>query len=422
MGKRKRDDEVDEPQRLPDGRVSQQQLASFRGNLETGRKSLVGALRLARGFERQKMGRRQKAASKNPKNLLRLREETIVLKELDLDKVAKNHIAKSLFTAKRVRESPAFQVVYGVDPKFEPVSSPAKGNVLGRLFRSTVAMKAMASIMDSTYSVLGLDGKARKTTASRIAQKEWPTDSHDDDIPKELDPMEVTSEEEDSGHEAPASNLKDDLANSDGTDDEDEGDPEEEDDLVASSDDGSVNEGSNLDECPPLKTAKTRPAEQPRPDRTSKAGETSFLPSLSMGGYFSGPDDDSEDEEESTQPKKQRKNRRGQRARQQLAELKYGRNAKHLEKQTKSRDAGWDVRKGAVGTRGAADKTSKRSPRESRLDRPTRMTGSKTSSTSKKLSRDDSGPLHPSWEAAKLRKERAAGQKVKFEGKKVTFD
>jgi hypothetical protein len=414
MGKRKRGDEAVDAQIQLDARVSQHQLASFRGNLETGQKSLVGALKLARGFERQKMGRRQKDASKDPKHLLRLREEAIVLKELDLEKVAKNHIAKSLCKAKRIRESPAFQVVYGADPKFEHVDSSAKGNVLGRLFRCRAAMKAMAAIMDSTYSVLGLNQRTLKPSENRMDASTRSAGSLENSIPDELNPMEITSEEEESGQTPPVPDLEDGFEEFDHRDGLAG--------LVASSEDGSGSEESHLEGRPSPRITVKGSSEQSLLSRAPKAAETSFLPSLNMGGYFSGSDDDSEDTDAPLQQTTQRKNRRGQRARQQLAELKYGRNAKHLERQAHSRDTGWDVRKGAVSTHGTMDRTSKRNYGESRDDRPDRRTGAKTSAPSKKVSRDDSGPLHPSWEAAKLRKERAAGQQVKFEGKKVTFD
>ena len=63
------------------GRPSQDQ-AHLEEALEHGKKSLVRALKLARGFERQKLGRRQKSArAKNEEGVLpRLAAEVTALK------------------------------------------------------------------------------------------------------------------------------------------------------------------------------------------------------------------------------------------------------------------------------------------------------------------------------------------------------
>jgi hypothetical protein len=152
--------------------------------------------------------------------------------------------------------------------------------------------------------------------------------------------------------------------------------------------------------------------------------KTSFLPSLSLGGYYSGSEsgDSDVDNREDRAAREIRKNRRGQRARQQLAEWKYGKNAKHLqnEKAKVERNAGWDIKRGAVGVPGSKDRRtvgySKEKSTGSNLtalgDRQTRP---------KPKPRDDQGPIHPSWEAAKRRKQQTAVLPT-FAGKKITFD
>jgi hypothetical protein len=136
-------------------------------------------------------------------------------------------------------------------------------------------------------------------------------------------------------------------------------------------------------------------SESPEKPKAATTKKTSFIPSLTMGGYISGSGSDVE--EVDIAPKK---NRRGQRERQQIWEKKYGRNAKHLQQQR--RKASPECNLGGAGSAAAQSK---------------RMGGLQNDARGK----DDSGPLHPSWEAAKKAKE-AKQKPVEFQGKKITFD
>lgn len=182
---------------------------------------------------------------------------------------------------------------------------------------------------------------------------------------------------------------------------------------------------SAADSPPPKKTKATKGSDAP-------VQSTTFLPSLMMGGYWSGSEDASGGEEEAAAPK--RKNRMGQQARRALWEKKFGAGANHVQKelktQKKSRDSGWDTRKGATdGGRGG--RFGGRGGFEDRglSDRPHNVhnargqqsgSGPAQSSRPTKPSKDDQGPLHPSWEAKKKLKEQAST--AKFQGTKVTFD
>jgi hypothetical protein len=121
-----------------------------------------------------------------------------------------------------------------------------------------------------------------------------------------------------------------------------------------------------------------------------------------MGGYWSGSESEAEDFEDGP-PKK---NRRGQRARQAIAEKKFGKSAKHLQNQDRT---------GPRGARGA--------PRGGRFERPGHDRGVRNDAAEppKKKHRDDEGSLHPSWAAAKKAKEAKKVTAV-FEGKKISFD
>ncbi|ETS77891.1 hypothetical protein PFICI_09953 [Pestalotiopsis fici W106-1] len=215
---------------------------------------------------------------------------------------------------------------------------------------------------------------------------------------------------------------------------------------------------------PPPKKVKSK-ATKPTP---MTSGNSQFLPSL-MGGYISGSDSEASDLDIAPPTKK---NRRGQRARQAIWEKKFKKEANHVKKQAEmnSRDQGWDMKKGAVGEdsgpwkKGISNPFEKKSAPEgvhpdrqanfnakseqperrappkpqqdrgfqgSRADRPAGNFRERAPSNFQrdqpqrpapkpKPKKDDDGPLHASWQAAKQAKE--AAQNVKFEGKKITFD
>ncbi|KAL7820635.1 Bud-site selection protein [Trichoderma gracile] len=160
--------------------------------------------------------------------------------------------------------------------------------------------------------------------------------------------------------------------------------------------------------------------------KAARPGDSTFLPTL-MGGYISGSESASDIEAP-------RKKRRGQRARQAIWEKKYGANARHLQKAAAKggRDAGWDLKRGAVG---AEDQGRGKWRKGGRLPgRPVGAAGARGFSqgrghdrdqdrpapAAKPTKKDNEGPLHPSWEARKKAKE--AQKNVAFAGQKVVFD
>jgi len=168
----------------------------------------------------------------------------------------------------------------------------------------------------------------------------------------------------------------------------------------------------------PTQKAKTKATDE-------KPTSSAFLPALSHAAYFSGSESEASDLDADTAP---RKNRRGQRARQKLAELKYGQKAKHIEKQQRSTT--FDPKRGAV----AGD--DKRQRRGKPMGRGPQQTGTNAEPLGDRndkkdrkmglgVKRDDKGELHPSWQAAKLAKE---SKKLKIDlggkaaGNKVVFD
>ncbi|KAI5866310.1 Bud-site selection protein [Durotheca rogersii] len=219
---------------------------------------------------------------------------------------------------------------------------------------------------------------------------------------------------------------------------------------------------------PAAKKARTTD-KAPRGGGKISAGASAFLPTL-MGGYVSGSESSASSID--VAPAAARRNRRGQRARRAIWEKKYKDKARHLQapQPAAARDQGWDPRRGAVGADDAGQPWKKgvRNPfappppqqvhpdRHSTMQRAPRQPwsaqrgpeaggrggggereggdhnarpGARDSHSHARPprapaaappKRDDTGPLHPSWAAAKKAKEE--GQKVAFQGKKVVFD
>lgn len=159
--------------------------------------------------------------------------------------------------------------------------------------------------------------------------------------------------------------------------------------------------------------------------KAARPGDSTFLPTL-MGGYISGSESASDID---APPKK----RRGQRARQAIWEKKYGTKAKHLQNQAANggRDAGWDMKRGAVGPEDQGRKPWKKDGRapagaggrggysQGRGEANSHQE-SRPAPPPKPVKKDNEGPLHPSWEARKKAKDQQKG--VAFAGSKIVFD
>lgn len=240
-------------------------------------------------------------------------------------------------------------------------------------------------------------GRTKKPSTMELDPMEITTDEEGGDD-QDLDPMELTSDEEEAS----------------GSEDEFNGFSDEEGQQSSASDDEADSDAessaSSVSRSPPGKKAKK--AKGPL-----KPTDSTFLPSL-MGGYISGSESASD-----IDVAPERRNRRGQRARQAIWEKKFGEKAKHLQAPAKGRDAGWDLKRGAVDANSKPWKRGIRNP----LDRAKASSGANDTELGppKKepapRKRDDSGSLHPSWEARRLAKAKEQ-MSAPFQGKKITFD
>lgn len=454
MPKRKRDaDSTPTGSRALDIRIS-----SLKIRIEQGASLLKKALNLARGFERQKLGRRQKAASKEPKTLLRLREEVIVLRQLDVGIVAERQLIKRLGKVKRITENSAYAHGYG-EKDVEGPKHGAEANVVGRLMNSNPVKECLPGVIEGVFEVLGIEQKGDKSkheesNGERAAKKETSES-------RKAYASELFRAEDDQWSGSESENNVD--VSMDGTDPEDAIDDQNpassgdmsptkgsagctdfsgfSDRIAISSEGGSEKEDffdrktatqiemnhektSRASLLIPLSSPSPTPFDSPKPQKKEIATRPSSsavpLPSLMMGGYYSGSESASDIEDNRT---KVRKNRRGQRERQKIAEAKFGVAAKHLTKQDNgNRNAGWDPKRGATDGK-MNSKGGMRIGRPSNTKGPTGSNGDVLGARKNLKEKVKDGPLHPSWEAAKKRK---AQSKITINGnvmgKKITFD
>ncbi|KAK3080467.1 hypothetical protein LTS18_001138, partial [Coniosporium uncinatum] len=335
MPKRKRDDSVQASYNLSD--TSEEALKTRRPlvkqKIDHGKKTLVRALKLAKGFERQKLGRRHKAAAQKneDKELARLDAEIEALKTLDLPNLAESHIYKTLLKNKAIAESPALP--QSIKTPSKPATDPATANVTARLYNANPVKEAMAAHLQDLRAVMGIEGMkdvAKKAKTERAGGAKAPalrrtSEDEEDGSVSELD----------SGAEAmvrakqASRRLSDALGEPKGSGSESEGYEEYDARVATSSEEESDEEITdqaetmNEDAKPPTKghveyrpsslspppedesddnpiepaSASPKPAAKKfKAKPAAPAPRTStFLPSLTMGGYWSGSGSEPED-------------------------------------------------------------------------------------------------------------------------------
>lgn len=427
--------------------------------LTTTQKSLVSALRLGAGFERQKYSRRRKTANakKDEKAVARLDAEYAVLKSLDIPKLAEQHLRKTILKVKSLREHE------GLPESAKEVEGGQKDplylNVTARLYKVQGVKKVVDECIDGMKRILKVAGSTQNGAGKETKEKE--------DRRKKVK-VEEEEEEDDASEDggdafakfdariaAPSSGGEDsDDSLSDGhrppsvveseTGDlelvEDSGDEHSEDEASTerrrikrhSSEDGSSDDEDDSDGAIPrhgyvlsdenddsdsdgLSEDDAKPGLKGKMKKLAeKPSSSTFLPSLSHAAYYSGTESEASDLDDLA-PKK---NRRGQRARQKIWEKKYGEKAKH--KQKEERNKGWDPKRGAVSDdRGGRDRRGGKGGNTGRG--PQRSGENLTELGPRKVTkRDDTGALHPSWQAAKAAKEKKLAAKP--QGTKIVFD
>lgn len=450
--------------------VRQKKLCSQR--ITNALKPLLAALRIGAGLERQKHSRRKKTAQskKDTKSLERLEVEYSVLKGLDLEKLASQHLRRTVGKVKTLKDAEALQDYInggaggeenGYEGRALP-KDPATLNVTARLYKVPSVKKVVDEVIEDLKVMIGANERIEKLQNGKVQSgKESKTEEKEDedmlDVSDDMDDpymaFSARIAEPSSGEDGSEASISDDeRPPSIG---ESEGEHNAEDDLYAgladSEDDSfqgfSSEEAQETEPEPEYKkhflsvealpetssafeadsesdneslTAPSQSKSKNRKD-TNPTTSSSFIPALSHAAYVSGSESEASDIDVDVAP---RKNRRGQRARQKLAEAKFGAKAKHLEKA--GRNQGWDAKRGAV----LDDKRGRSNRGGAPRGRGPQQSGGNAEPLGQKQSggvkRDDKGELHPSWQAAKAAKE---SKKLKIDikgakapGKKVVFD
>lgn len=481
MPKRKREVEIEDQISQIADQALRIRVSRLKARFEHGVSQLTAQLRLARGFDRQKMTRRLKQAGSDQAKIERLNAEIQFLKDIKEPKVARIYLVKQCARTKRIAESEAFVALFGTDPETKVKGkagavSVAESNVLGRLFKVEAVSKVLPEIMKGIREVLGVDKPVQ--AGEVIVNSEEDAKIKTNDKSGSEDDFTGFSDQSDqavvsSGLSGSKETPNDEF--SDASDDESLADYDDR--LAASSDEdededeevGASLNGQDLDRLNDMEITTDEEAESeveieiPSEDDVKSlkpvqapTTSTAFLPSLMHGGYYSGSDSEGDPDPDAsfaTLNKPERKNRRGQKARQAIAEKKFGARAKHLVKangaegvhgdrqrliQAQARNDGWDARKGAVSATDRKpgrikEKSASKAP--NRFERRNGFAKAKDSGKRVKLETSSEKPrpvrtvvktgekLHPSWEAARKKKiESANAGAGSFAGKKITFD
>jgi hypothetical protein len=415
MAKRKRS-EGSPPVTTPVNHVKRQR-KQCEARIAAAQKPLITALRAGAGLERQKHSRRKKTATskKDTKGLARLEAEYAVLKSLNMEKVAEQHVRRTIAKVKSIKEHEAIPESAREIEKGS--QDPATLNVLARLYKIPAVRKEVDATIDDLKAIV--TGTAKAESEPKKARMDDDSDGDEDMDDDDFSAFssfnariaapssgEDDSEADISGDERPPS-----IGSSAGSHDPDDdlnfgGDSEDSDDDSSPSDFAGFSSDSD--------TAIPRAKPKRKTLETKPTTASAFIPALSHAAYISGSESDASDLDAEIAP---RKNRRGQRARQKIAEAKFGAGAKHVQKA--ARDKGWDPKRGAINDDGA-----RRGGRGPVMSGENAMPLGGRKIEKKKGERDDKGELHPSWQAAKAVKEsKKLVIDVKGAGaKKVVFD
>lgn len=377
-------------------------------------KEIQRAIKKAKATEGLKIIKRIKKEEDYPDKVKKLQDEQLELKSIDVAQLTSVHVVrymqKSFLPSKHHREDPPEFLPYSiVSPSddspsvvFYKTASPALLTVVARLCNTASVKTASESLVTAVKYAVKL---AKKESAAELAKRKKKERKDKSKIENsELDDydnykgMNAASSDEESDEEADQSILGT-TRLPEGNADNGNSEAEDGDDFFVFPDEDQASD--------------TEGTENSSLKRKKEDKATSYvLPALASGYFSGGSDDEMEDVprdrgynlDNDTVVKEattQRKNRRGQRARRQIFELKYGKNANHLKKERENKQAKWTQRQAEFEQR-------EERRRQLGIERPQQK--SLPDLPEKKN-------LHPSWEA----KKKLSAAPVKFEGKKIVF-
>lgn len=377
------------------------------------------AAKKAKTFEMQKILKKMKdARHKGDNNAVKdIEAQHMALKQLDSGPIADSALSTKIKKDKFLSQDPNLQSAMSKSLSANLIASTVPGSAAGvvqsRLLSSKVLAVNVSRIVEGLRRLLNPAERAYhaevdSTEVSPPRKKKQKTQQNEGwpNVP----PVDTPSEDE------PRVNLEDDGWES-GT---------------ISDGDHSARGDSGVDEGPDEEDSSTSdngddhpPVPRERPSRgESKATQSAFLPSLSVGFIRGDSDTDFSDSEEKAADIT-KKNRRGQRARRAIWEKKFGRHANHVMKQRASNrpDAPSGiavVRKDQRQCRSAnrdfdgaslsGRRQDARIPDKNRYDASARLMPG---------NRREEKSLHPSWEAKKKQQNVAI---VPAQGTRIVFN
>lgn len=372
------------------------------------------AAKKAKTFEMQKILKKMKdARRKGDDNAVKdIEAQHMVLKQLDPGPIADSALSTKIKKDKFLSQDPNLQSAMSKSLSHSLFASAVPGSAAGvvqsRLLSSKVLAVDVSRIIEGLRRLLNpaerVYPEADNAEVSPPRKKKQKTQQNEG-LP-EVPPVDTPEDE-------PRANLEDDGWESGTVSDGDhfvQGDsgvdegPDEE--------DNSTSDGGDDVPVPSERSSQ----------RKSKASQSTFLPSLSVGFIRGDSDTDFSDSEERAADTA-KKNRRGQRARRAIWEKKFGRHANHVMKQKASNlpDAPSSiavVRKDQQYKNGNRD--SDGAPLSGRRQN-TRIPDKNKYDASARLvlgNRKAEKPLHPSWEAKKKQQNIAI---VPAQGTRIVF-
>ncbi|KAI6901285.1 hypothetical protein KC318_g14002, partial [Hortaea werneckii] len=307
--------------RAPDGAKRQR----VQHKLKQGVVKVGHAFKLAKGFERQKLGRRQKSvgAEKKEQDIRRINAEIAALKTLDTTSAGRHHLYKTLTKIKAVAASP--DLPSEVLQQHALSTDSALLNVHARLCNSNPVKEALPAVLADVQNALGIrtnDGKAirKKRLKAKDYEHVEPAEHNVEDVKKHLSrgrnsgspPHEGESAEDDgmemrrpgTGRDSGEvfEHLNQRLASSES---EDIDDASRAGDNVDELERQLAAEGFGRSKPTPkpsydhtadlsLSEGDPEPSPSPEPQKAPAPKKTTFIPSLTMGGYISGSESDPE--------------------------------------------------------------------------------------------------------------------------------
>jgi hypothetical protein len=454
-------------------RIQNMQKQDVQDALTKGRKQLARAIKIAKGFERQKLGKRLKLATTNgeSENVARINREIQALKGLEIGQLTNTHLQKSLLKIKAFAENENLPDELKTEvpkPEGDEAMIAAIWNVTSGMYSMKPVKDAMEQTINAMYIAMGIPAPPKKEKGKKKVEVKGILKTGRSSVSKVVGktgsgPKEESRSEPDELSWEGFSSREEDDEVKEGQEDEsmDEEEIARYDALIGgSSEEESFDEEKYRGNRPsqaagrlslslsPTPSASPTPSPSlspalspsPEPQKTKAAKPTkpkekaatstkpalsTFLPTL-MGGYWSGSESSASDLEDVAPVKK---NRPGQMARRAIWEKKYGEKANHITTGkgpvSKGKDDGWDAKRGAKDSSRGRGGFSRGGDRESGRTRSfDRATGENAIAVEPKKRgmgrKDDVGVLHPSWQAAKKAKD--AKKAATFQGKKVTFD